>query len=122
MAEPEGLGDDEWIAQRISRNRPDIDSPRPQDADGVSGFRGRISPEEARRRVVKGGSPGPNDGVRYAPVGALRAAGFEVNATPNNRNRLHVSIVCLGDWDQAAAAAFVSCFSEILWFEGEEES
>lgn len=115
------IEDVEWITQKIRYNRPNINSPRPQDSDGVSAFRGRVGPEDAYRLVVKSGRPTENDGVRYTQAGTLREAGFEVNPSPNIRNPLHVSISRQDTWGEREARRFVSCFTETDWYEEEED-
>lgn len=110
------IGDDEWITQKISRSRPDINSPRPQDLGRPSAIRGRCSVERAYQLVVKGGRADEDDGVRYAKAGELRDAGFRIIPTPTVRNRNHVSISMEGDWGDTAARKFMECFSERVWF------
>lgn len=114
------LDDDDWVSQKVSKNRPDIDSPRPQDRGGVSVSLGQMDAGSMYRLVVKAGQPSSDDGVRYAQVCDLRAAGFDVLKKPNNRNPDHARVECQSDWDHAAAVAFVSCFSKPTWFEEPE--
>lgn len=115
----QGPHDEEWVSQKLSHSRPDIDSPRPQDFGGVSVILGRLDVESVYRLVVKAGKAASDDGVRYARVGELRAAGFEVVRAPTNRNPAHLRVERESVWSHGAAVAFVSCFSETVWFDQE---
>jgi hypothetical protein len=118
--EPQELGEDEIVTQRISRGRtapPDINEPRPNDRGKVSLIRGRVTPSTAYHLVRKGGQCGVDDGARYAEVRALRGAGFIVRHTPTNRNPGHCSVSYPGDWDEDVALLFKSCFTEHVWHE-----
>lgn len=120
--EVEEIGNDETVTQRISRGPgapPDIDAPRTKDQGKVSVQRGRKSPSEMFHIVRKGGTCSPDDGARYAVVGDLRRAGFEVTHSPTNRSKDHASVTYPADWDEAVALLFKSCMKEHLWNEGE---
>jgi hypothetical protein len=120
----EDIADDEYVTQRIERGRAEIDRPRVSDFDGmVSVSRGRKTPSQMFHVVRKAAKCGPDDGARYARVGDLRSAGFDVTHTPNRRNPDHASVSYPADWDDPVALLFRSCFSERRWNreEGEDE-
>jgi len=112
---PREIADDEYVSQYGSQQRGFQDRPRIQDTDGLSGILGELTPAEARRRVRRVGAPTGDDGVRYARVGDLRAAYFEVRHTPWPGNTLHVSIRYPSEWDDAVAGTFNRCFSDPVW-------
>lgn len=124
-AEPDELGDDEWVSQRVYREGGELvvwDEPRPQDRGELSVIRGRVTPAEAlrqvRRRSVR---PTGDDGVRYALVSGLRGVGFVVEPKPTNRNPDHTSVRRQSEWDPDAADEFSRCFTPILWHDTDEE-
>lgn len=74
---------------------------------------GRLAPDEAGPAIGQ-----PVNGARHTTVGALRAAGFQVEHDPSNENPQHVSVTAKGRWadkDSAASAAFQKCFGEPVW-------
>lgn len=105
------IHDDEWVTQYIFAGRPPRNFPRPQDTDGLSTLRGRLSLEEAARFVrLQVHMPYAGDRVRYALVGSLRAVGFTVLLTASRRNPVHVSISREAQWRDEDRPAFDSCF------------
>lgn len=121
----EELGDDEWVAQYCSGEPgadPPRNQPRPEELNGLSMIRGRVSPAQAFRTVRRGTArrrpPMSSDGVRYARVGDLRDKGFLVKLTPNDMNPTHISVQHRGSWDEHVAATFEECCSEIRWHTG----
>ncbi|WP_210502798.1 hypothetical protein [Nocardioides xinjiangensis] len=123
--QPDRLGDDEVVTQRIAKGAgspPVINAPRPKDQGRVSVIRGRKSPSQAYHLVRKGGSCGPDDGARYAEVGALRDAGFIVTHTPNNRNPDHCSVAYPSDWSEDVALLFEMCFADESWNAAAEDT
>jgi hypothetical protein len=130
VMEPDEIGDDEWVSQRvyIEDGQPVVrNRPRPKDRGRLSAIRGKVTPADALRVVRSSFRKTPasaKDGVRHARVSDLRQAGFVVQHTPNRRNPDHVSIVYSSRWDRQVAEKLHRCFSEILWHdeEGGEQS
>ncbi len=122
---PREIGDEEYVSQYGSRltGQPVFwDHPRPKDRDGLSAALGKVTPAEARAPVRGSGSPTADDGVRYALVGDLRGQGFKVIHTPSQRNKDHVSISYVSEWDETMTGKFTECWSDPLWYEEPKES
>lgn len=118
--QPREIGDEEYLSQygsRLTGKPPFLDRPRSVDTDGLSATVGSLTPAQARRLVRRVGLVGSDDGVRYAPAGALRAMGFEVTHTPSRRNKDHVSISYAGEWDVTMEGKFYECWSAPRWHE-----
>lgn len=62
--------------------------------------------------ILVGRKPSENDAVRYARVGDLRQAGFQVRHTPSRRNPDHASVEWIGEWSNSVAARFDLCFGD----------
>jgi hypothetical protein len=105
----DNLDDDEWLTHYVFKGKPN-NAPRPQDADGVSTLRGRLPLGQAASYVRRKGLVFDGDGVRYARVGDLRAAGFVVTPTPTRRIAIHVSVSREAEWSHSEAMQFASCF------------
>lgn len=121
------LSDDERVTQLDERDGSGFRmAPRVDPEEfGVSVMRGTLTLEETFQLVTKG-MPLPAPGsrrVRYASVGSLREAGFEVVHTPSRRlaNHPHCSVVVpsqMGEldpivpWDAGVREAFQRCFNE----------
>jgi hypothetical protein len=107
------LSDDEPLTQYVfARNSPQ-DRPRLRESDGLSLLRGALTANEAAGFVrLHVNSAYDDDTVRYTYVGRLRAAGFEVVATPSKRIAIQVSVRQRAGWSDQTCAAFNACFLE----------
>jgi len=118
------IGDEVWLSQRVriddGGEMEALNEPRPEDDGELSAFEGQHTAAAVYRKV-RGAArrpipPASNaDGVRYARVGILRAAGFVVKRDPTRRNRDHLLIGRDGAWDDRAAVEFDQCFGDIVW-------
>ena len=82
-------------------------------SDGLSLLRGALTANEAAgyvRRHVN--SAYDDDTVRYTYVGRLRAAGFEVVATPSKRIAIQVLVRQRAGWSDQTCAVFDACFKD----------
>jgi hypothetical protein len=91
----------------------------------ISLLAGRMSVDEAARSVNPRRTEGahPSDGVRYTTVRTLRAAGFQVEASPSALIPGHVSVTLgsEGDWTDDVRAKLDACFTETTWKEEHDE-
>lgn len=97
------------------RNRPRLG----RKEDDISLLAGHMPIDDAARTVNWRRTEGahPDDGVRYATVGGLRAAGFRVEASPSALIPNHVSVTLSGegDWTEEVRANFDACFTGTIW-------
>ena len=114
----ECLQNDEQITQLSEAGgAPFRDAPRSDRERGLSVIRGKREVEEAER-LVKVRLTSPDNRVRHATVGVLRAAGFAVVHTPTRTNPDHVSVIWPGDnwktqqdipWSPEVMLKFAAC-------------
>ena len=109
VSRPREVEDYEVITQFGSRRGGFRSRPRPTEPD-VSVLLGRVAVGDAARLVR--GRLLVGDGVRFASVGALRLAGFNVSHTPSRRIPMHASIERVRVWDDRAGRRFDSTYSE----------
>ena len=89
----------------------------------VAGFRNRPRSSEAAISVLAGTlsvdqitlivqrrDARRGDRSRSTSAGTMREAGFDVEATPSQRIRIHVSVSFSSDWTDAVALRFDDCF------------
>jgi len=115
----ENFSGDEEVTQYGRRDGTSFKN-RPATGSALSAIRGRVSVEEACRRVTGRRQARPTDGVRVASVETLLNSGFTVRATPSRMNDLHVSIEYSGDWDDTVSESFDRCFGDPVY--GDEPS
>ena len=60
------------------------------------------------------------DGVRYAPVDCLLAAGFTVYPDPYPERPDHSSVEWRGTWDDDVSEQFDECFEEPIFSEADQ--
>lgn len=84
-----------------------------RDEKYLSAIEGRLDPTVAVPLVCRGDSAGSADAVRYATVGSLRSAGFEVNYQLSRTIPGHVGITWNGDWDLDVSTRIDNCFADI---------
>lgn len=115
MTELSPLHPDEQLTQYVFGGSDPYNAPRPTDTDGLSLLRGALSTREAARfvrRFIR--KPQSGDGVRYAMVSDLRAAGFRVEATATRNIPIHVSVSAEEEWDTTTCEKFATCFTEVM--------
>jgi hypothetical protein len=120
--------DDELLTQYGNKSRP-IDGrafknrpPFPDEVNELSLLSGQHSVTAAAALIrTARSSPSPGSGVRYTSGARLKRAGFHARHTGNNRNPLHVSVMCLDEthvWTDDDSEKFDACFDEPVWGEG----
>jgi hypothetical protein len=126
--EPREIDDEEYVSQYGSRQTGSpgfLNQPRQVDVDGLSVTLGKLTPEEARRYVRRGGKIGRDDGVRHARVGDLRRQGMLVTNTPSRENPDHASISRPGkgpgEWSVEDQGTYDTCYGVPEWHEETEE-
>ncbi|WP_182881353.1 hypothetical protein [Microbispora sp. H10949] len=123
------LSDEDWVTQYGTIHKPIEGTPfkRCPSAHEVprelSLLSGKKTPDEAAMAVNHRRAQGaiPGEGVRYALVGKLRAAGFRVWASPTRRIPGHVSVALVDDarlWTNDERDRFDACFESTSWKEG----
>jgi hypothetical protein len=117
--QPDLLGDSEFVAQYGAREAdpPFRCCPRFPWEQDISLLRGQPSVREACRLVRRRDVADTEDGVRYAIVGTLRAAGFTVTHTPSAAIPGHVSVTWVDSWTAEQDTDFDACFGKPQWRE-----
>jgi superfamily I DNA/RNA helicase len=124
----QAVEDDEVLTQYGNKNRPiggrafKNRPPFPDQINELSLLSGKQTVAAAAALIsTTRDTPSPGSGVRYTTGARLKRAGFFARHTGNNRNPLHVSVMCMDEnhnWTDDDGEKFDACFDEPVWGEG----